>query len=145
MVKAIIVLLITLLFLMCGAASANDLENDPLAKRCINLFEIYKNNDLSAYVNGFPDEVVAILGEDFLKTELNNKHNKFEKNYNSAPKEIRIKSIENIQPHPTAVERIGVEESRKVFISVKGVNSGLQGSCSFNRIKTKWYFRDTPL
>ncbi|MCL1066067.1 hypothetical protein L2735_04500 [Shewanella olleyana] len=77
--------------------------------------------------------------------QLNNKHNKFDKDYNSAPKEIRVKRIENIPPHPTAVKIIGVEESRKVFIYMKGLNSSLVGSCSFNRIKTKWYFRDTPL
>ncbi|WP_299570120.1 hypothetical protein [uncultured Shewanella sp.] len=145
MVNKIIISITTLLFLMCGSASANDLENDPLAKRCLGIFEIYKNNDLSAYVDGFPDEVVAILGEDYLKVQLNNKHNKFDKDYNSAPTEIRIKKIENIPPHPTAVKRIGVEESRKVFISMKGLNSSLEGSCSFNRIKTDWYFRDTPL
>lgn len=145
MVNFIRFLFLSLLFIVWNPTSASEIEDDPLAKRCLALFEIYKKNDLSSFLNEFPSQVVTIVGEDTLKKQLNKKHSKFKEDYNSSPKEILITGIENIQSHPKAVERIGVEESKEVSIYIEGVNISRVDGCKFDRIKTKWYFSDTPL
>jgi len=148
MVNSIRIFFITLCFSVSfgsASASTSEIENSPLVKRCLGIFEIYKNDDLSSFLSGFHDEWIAIFGETTFKKKLNKKHNKFKEDYNNAPKEILITGIKNIPPHPKEVEKLGVEETKVVSIYIDGVNVSRVDGCKFNRIKKEWYFRDTPL
>ncbi|MFT5636241.1 MAG: hypothetical protein ACI89T_001699 [Cognaticolwellia sp.] len=127
------------------ASESSDLKNDPLAKRCLGIFEIYKDNNLETFLSEFSDEWIAILGVKVFKKQLETKHDKWIADYDGSPKEILIKSIENIPPHPKEVEMLGVEETKMVSIYIDGNHVSRVDGCKFNRIKTKWYFRETPL
>ena len=147
MVKSIrlFYLIICFYLIFSSNSTASKLETNPLVKRCLSIFETYKNDDLSSYLSGFPDEWIAIFGKDFFKKQLNKKHNKFKKDYSSAPKKILITGIKNIQPHPKEADKLGVEETKVVSIYIDGDNVSRVDGCKFNRIKSEWYFRETPL
>ncbi|WP_065188334.1 hypothetical protein [Shewanella woodyi] len=94
MVNGMKISTITLCFmLLSSSTSASELSDDPLVKRCLGIFEIYKNNDLDAFLNEFSNEWIALFDQQTFKKQLNKKHNKFKSDYNYTPKEILVKGI----------------------------------------------------
>ena len=126
------------------AANSNEINDHPLAKRCLDILETYKAKDLSAFMNNFSDKWIELQGKDSFKERLDKKHNKYMADYNGVPKAVLIKSIENVKPHPKEVEHLGVEESKEVNIYIKGDNVSRSTFCKFNRVGSKWFVRSIP-
>jgi hypothetical protein len=143
--KAIAVLA-TLISTNLHASTEQDFSKEPLVQRCLNMLNIYANEDFDAYIAEFPKPWLSIFGEKTLKEILAERHDNYTKEYQAKPDTIKVKAIAPTSVAKIELERLGATEAKKINLYIASdKGNSTSTACKFLRIGDNWYFRSLRL
>ncbi|QYK13554.1 hypothetical protein K0I63_03290 [Shewanella rhizosphaerae] len=136
----------TLISTNLQASTEQNFSDDPLAKRCIKMLDIYATEDFDAYVAEFPEPWLGIFGEKTLRKQLADRHGKYVKEYQAKPDTIKIKAVTPAKVAKIEQDKLGALEAKEIDLYIasnKGNSSAT--ACKYLRIGDSWYFRSLRL
>lgn len=146
--KRLFSLLLCLSFLTVTteAMPKQDFTDEPLVQRCLEMLDIYRDEDFDAYVAAFPEPWLGIFGEKMLRKQLFQRHQKMMHTFQGTPASITIRSLESLEPARIEKERLAAQKAKKVVLNMSNeVDTSILTECKFLLIGENWYFRELRL